>query len=52
MERPVCEFLERLTELSREFGLGLTGSVELYEMEGDDFLFAFHADENDQLSWD
>lgn len=52
MNCAVPQFLERLTELSKEFGLGLTGSIELYEMEGDDFLFAFHTDAADNLSWD
>lgn len=43
-------FLAALTEVSERYGIAISDGAELYEMEPDDRLFAYHADADSRLS--
>lgn len=48
-EAAVAHFLEKLTEVSRETGIGITGDAELFVMTPDDFAFRYVASAEDRL---
>jgi hypothetical protein len=45
----LSEFLRRLTELSAECGIGITGNPQLFVREADDIFFAYAADDSSRL---
>jgi hypothetical protein len=52
MENQVERFLQRLSELSRETGIGITGSPVLFELEADDQERAYTADGESNLKYE
>lgn len=43
-------FLATLSEVSERYGIAISDGAELYEMDPDDRLFAYHADADSRLS--
>jgi hypothetical protein len=47
----VSEFLEQLTELSRKFGVGITGMPVLFLLEKDDYDRRYRSDTESSLDY-
>lgn len=47
----VSAFLRDLTDLSRKHKIGLSGSPNLFEMEGDDFSVEYAADDDSVVTF-
>jgi hypothetical protein len=49
--RHVGFFLKKLTELSCEFGVGITGAPVLFLMEADDFERHYYSDADSRIEY-